>query len=155
MASSFNKERRYERNGAQPLIRYGKSTTPPTPLKEAPQGGYLFGAALCLMASVLPSSPAFANCMMVPEADFADLDWGSAERFDQGEALMLIQGLTNAPDLMSLPKETEGTITLWALVEGDQVYIIRQTGPTTLCGDEPLPRSTFETGKLRGLPRSG
>lgn len=113
----------------------------------------LLAWVICIFCILL--SPASANCMMVPEADFADLDWGAAERFDQGEALMLIQGLTNAPDLMSLPKETEGTITLWALVEGDQVLIIRQTGPTTLCGDEPVDLSVFQTGKLRGLPRSG
>lgn len=104
------------------------------------------GLLACLLAT-----PAFANCIKLPPEDFAALDFGTAERFDQGEALMLMAGMMDAP-VASVPP---GTITLWALVVGDQVFIIRQTGPTTLCSDEPLPRSTFETGKLRGLPRSG
>lgn len=109
------------------------------------------GLLACLMASVLPTSSVFANCATIPPEDFAALDFGTAERFDQGEALMLMAGMMDAP-VASVPP---GTITLWALVVRDQVYIIRQVGPTTLCSDEPLPRSTFETGKLRGLPRSG
>lgn len=108
-----------------------------------------------LAALMIFATPAFAQCVTIPPEDFAALDFGTAERFDQGEALLLIQGMMDAPDLMSIPKSARGTITLWALTVGNQVLILRQTGPTTLCSDEPVDRGVFETGKLRTLPRSG
>lgn len=101
------------------------------------------------------ATPSSAMCLMMPPEDFAALDWGSAERFDQGEALMLIQGMMGVDDIASIPLSARGTITLWALVIRDKVLLIRQVGPTTLCSDEPIDRSQFETGKLRALPRSG
>lgn len=111
--------------------------------------------ALVVTSTICLAAPAAAQCVTIPPEDFAALDFGTAERFDQGEALLLIQGMMDAPDLMSIPKSARGTITLWALTVGDQVLIIRQTGPTTLCGDGPVDLSVFQTGKLRTLPRSG
>lgn len=107
----------------------------------------LLGLLACLLAT-----PVLANCIKLPAEEFAELDWGSAERFDQGEALMLMQGMMGLDDVASVPV---GTITLWAMVVRDKVLIIRQVGPTTICSDDPIDRSTFETGKLRALPRDG
>ncbi len=113
--------------------------------------GRLLGLLACLLAS-----PALAVCVTLPAEDFAALDFGSAERFDQGEALLVIAGMMNTDVATVLASKATGkTTTLWALPVGSQVLIIRQTGPTTLCSDEPVDRSVFESGKLRTLPREG
>lgn len=59
----------------------------------------LVGLLACLLAS-----PAFAQCVTLPPEDFAQLDWGSAERFDQGEALMLMAGMMDAPVAFRAPR---------------------------------------------------
>jgi hypothetical protein len=111
------------------------------------------------LLSACHMEPAFADCMVLPADKVAALNWGKAERFEGGEARLLMQGvmavaaqsgpLTDLQTYATPPADT-----LFAQPVGDVVLLIRVVGQK-VCGDDPISLETFEGAKLRALPRAG
>lgn len=109
--------------------------------------------AIILCATAAP--PALASmCVAYPPADFAELNWGTAEHYDGylgGRILAAMQVIDGRAvidlDLVGVPKLDA----LYAMEVGKQVLIIRVRG-TLVCADDPVSRELFESAKFWVLP---